>query len=252
MRALTGELLLAAWDEGTHQHPLIRGLILLSLALPERSRQELAQLTIAQRDLLLLSLRELSFGKILQGFGTCSRCCAHLEFAVPVAALIEHLKSQPGSDLIAWSENGRQYQLRAVTTDDLLAALDVPSAAEAQVLLLQRCLTVSRESSECERLSACKATSDALTPATEPSLVAKFDQLHAAAELGCAVRCPECSNSEVLDLDIAHFLWLEVRSAAKRLLAEIHELAWAYGWSENSILRMSPRRRNAYIEMLSA
>jgi hypothetical protein len=53
-------------------------------------------------------------------------------------------------------------------------------------------------------------------------------------------------------LDIGHFLWLEVCSAAKRLIAEIHELAWAYGWSENSILRMSPQRRNAYIEMLSA
>jgi hypothetical protein len=252
MRALTGQLLLAAWEEGTDQHPLARRLILLSLVLPERSRQELAQLSIAQLDLLLLSLRELSFGKILQGFGTCSRCSAHLEFAVPVAALIEHLKSRLGSDLIAWNEHGRRYQLRAVTTDDLLAALDVPNPSEAQVLLLKRCLTVSGESSECERLPARKEPSDGLTPAPEPSLVAKFDELHAAAELGCAVRCPECSNSEVLDLDIAHFLWLEVRSAAKRLLAEIHELAWAYGWSENSILRMSPRRRNAYIEMLSA
>jgi len=252
MRALTGELLLAAWEEGTDQHPLIRGLILLSLALPEQSRQELAQLTIAQRDLLLLGLRELSFGAVMQGFGACSRCCAQLEFAVPVAALIEHVKSQLGSDLIAWSENGRQYQLRAVTTADLLATLDVPDTAEAQGLLLKRCLTVSGESSACERLSACEELSDALTLATEASLVAKFDQLHAAAELGCAVRCPECSNSEVLDLDIAHFLWLEVRSAAKRLIAEIHELAWAYGWTESSILRMSPRRRNAYIEMLSA
>jgi hypothetical protein len=252
MRALTGELLLAAWDEGTDQHPLTRGLILLSLALPESNRKQLAELTIAERNVLLLRLRELSFGGTLQGFCTCSRCCAHLEFALPVAALIEHLKSQLSSDLVAWSENGRQYQLRPVTTDDLLAALDVPSTAEAQDLLLNRCLTVSRESSEPEGLSACEDPSDAISPATVPALVAKFDQLHAAAELGCAVQCAGCSNSELLDLDIAQFLWLEVRSAAKGLLAEIHELAWAYGWSENSILRMSPRRRNAYMEMLSA
>jgi hypothetical protein len=252
MRALTGELLLDAWDEGKDQHPLTRGLILLSLALPESNRQQLAELTIAERNLLLLHLRELSFGGTLQGFSICSRCCARLEFAVPVAALIEHLKSQLSSDPVSWSDNGRQYQLRPVTTDDLLAALAVPGTAEAQELLLKRCLTISRESSESEGLSDCTEPSDSISPATVPAMVAKFDQLHAAAELGCTVRCTECSNSEVLDLDIAQFLWLEARSAAKRLLAEIHELAWAYGWSENSILCMSPQRRNAYMEMLSA
>jgi len=252
MRALTGELLLAAWDEGTDQHPLTRGLILLSLALPESNRQQLSELTIAERNLLLLRLRELSFGNTLEGFGTCSRCGTHLEFAVLVAVLIEHLKSQLSSDLVVWNENGRQYQLRPVTSDDLLAALDVHGTAEAQDLLLRRCLTISRESSESEGLSECQDLSDTLSPANVPALAEKFDQLHAAAELCCAVQCAECSNSEVLDLDIAQFLWLEVRGAAKRLLGEIHELAWAYGWSENSILRMSPQRRNAYIEMLSA
>jgi hypothetical protein len=252
MRALTGELLLAAWEEGTDQHPLTRGLVLLSLALPESNRQQLAALSLAERNLLLLRLRELSFGRTLEGFGVCSRCFAHLEFAVPVTALIEHLKSQISSDLIAWSENGRQYQLRPVTSEDLLAVLDAPSAAEAQEQLLKRCLTISDESFKSEELSECKEPSCPLSLATAPAVLERFDQLHAAAELSCAVQCPECSNSEILDLDIAQFLWIEARSAAKRLLAEIHELAWAYGWSESSILRMSPQRRNAYMEMLSA
>ncbi len=252
MRALTGELLLAAWDKGTDQHPLTRGLILLSLALPESNRQQLAELSLAERNLLLLRLRELSFGGTLKGFGTCSRCCANMEFAMPVTALIEHLKSQISSDLIAWSENGRHYQLRPVTSDDLLAVLDAPSVAEAQEQLLKRCLTISDESSKSEELSECRELSGTLSLAAAPAALEKFDQLHAAAELSCAVQCAECSNSEIFDLDIAQFLWIEVRSAAKRLLTEVHELAWAYGWSESSILCMSPQRRNAYMEMLSA
>jgi hypothetical protein len=252
MRALTGELLLAAWEEGMDQHPLTRGLILLSLAMPECSRQQLAQLTIVERNLLLLQLRELTFGDTLQGFGTCSRCRTHLEFAVPVADLISHLKSQSSASPIGWGEDGKQYRLRPATTDDLLATLEAASTAEAREFLLKRCLTVSRDSSEAGGWSACEEAPGAISPATLPALVAKFDQLHAAAELGCAVRCAECANREELDLDIAQFLWLEVRSAAKRLLAEVHELAWAYGWSERSILRMSRQRRNAYIEMMSA
>jgi hypothetical protein len=252
MRALFGELLLDAWDEGTNQHPLNRGLILLSLALPECNRQQLAERTIAERNLLLLRLRELSFGGTLEGFSTCSRCGARLEFAVPVAALIEHLKSQLSSDPISWSENDRQYQLRPVTSADLLATLEVAGTVEARDLLLKRCLTISGVRSESDELFTGKELSDSVPPSIGPALVARFDQLHAAAELGCTVRCTECSNSDVLDLDIAQFLWLEVRNAAKRLLEEIHELAWAYGWSENSILRMSPERRTAYLEMLSA
>ena len=240
MRALTGELLLTACDEGAEEHDLNRGLTLLSLALPETNRQQLARLAIAERNVLLLRLRELSFGPSLQGFGACSRCSAYLEFAWPVASLLDGLETHLARDPVLWSENGRQYQLRPVTTGDLLAVLDAPDAAEAQERLLQRCLTVLEE------------PSITVQPAAVPALLEKFDQLHAAAELSCAVQCPECSHTEVLDLDIARFLWLEVRSAGRRLLREIHELAWAYGWSERSIARMSPQRRNVYLEMLSA
>jgi hypothetical protein len=238
MRALTGELLLTACDEGTDQHDLNRGLILLSLAQPERTREQLARLAIAERNILLLRLRELSFGPVLQGFGVCSQCGAHLEFAFPIREMIERLTSHLSGDPVAWSENGRRYEVRPVTTDDLLAIRDEPSVEEAQDQLLKRCLSVSEPAS--------------LEAPAMPALVEKFNQLHAAAEISCTLRCPECSNSEILDLDIARFLWQEVRCAAQRLLAEIHELAWAYGWSERSICRMSPRRRNAYLEMLSA
>lgn len=252
MRALTGELLMAAFDEGADQHSLTRGLILLSLALPECNRQQLAELTIAERNLLLLRLRWLSFGGTLQGFGTCSQCGFHMEFAVPVNTMIEHLKGQLTSDVITWNEGGKRYELRAVTTDDLLTAMKAPGSAEAQDLLLKRCLTIQRASPESDGVSSCETSFDIMSPDVVPCLVEKFDKLHAAAEFGCAVRCSECSNSEVLDLDIAQFLWLEVRCAAKRLIAQVHELAWAYGWSENSILSMSPQRRNAYIEILSS
>ena len=54
MRALTGELLLKAWDAGANEQDLNRGLILLSLAMPGSNRQQLARLPIAERNLCLL------------------------------------------------------------------------------------------------------------------------------------------------------------------------------------------------------
>ncbi|HEV2275131.1 MAG TPA: hypothetical protein VGR96_13255 [Acidobacteriaceae bacterium] len=240
MRPLTGERLLTACDEAAKEDCLARSLTLLSLALPEKDRRELARLSLAERNVLLLRLHELSFGSTLEGFGPCSHCSAHLEFALPVSALIEHLNSRLPGEAMAWSEEEREYRLRAVTTADLMAVLDVPDLEEAQKRLLQRCVSVSG--------AALNSSSFLATP----SLLERFNQLHESAELSCSIHCPDCSHDETLDLDIARFLWLEVRRAGQKLLEEIHELAWAYGWSERAIARMHPRRRNAYLEMLTA
>lgn len=239
MRPLTGELLLKAYEQGAPEHDVNRALMMLSLALPEANRQQLAALAVAERNLLLLRLRELSFGPTLGGFSICSRCGTDLEFALPLASLIAALEDRIDAKLVAWAENGRQYQLRAANSNDLLASLDASELAEAEDRLLMDCLTIDEQ------------RAGAIPAATLPAVLEKFDQLHTASEVTCAVQCPECSQSETLDLDIARFLWLEVCDAARRLLREIHELAWAYGWSERAIARMSSQRRTAYMEMLS-
>jgi len=251
VRALTGELLLTAWDQGTEKHALARGLILLSVALPESNVQQLAQLSLADRNLLLLRLRELSFGPVLQGFGVCLHCSSQLEFAIPAAELIEHLESQMCEGPIAWNEDGIQRQLRPVTTADLLAIVDIAEVTEAQERLLARGLTIE-EPAALAGLPECENPLAALSGTAASGVMEKFDQLHRATELTCAVQCVDCSQRQTLDLDIAQFLWLEVRNAARRLLAEIHDLAWAYGWSESSILNMAPQRRNVYLEMVRA
>jgi hypothetical protein len=239
MRALAGELLLAAWEQSAPEHELSRALTMLSTALPDTGREHLGALPIAERNLLLLRLHELSFGPLISAFGVCPTCGARLEFAVPAAEMAARLEGQRTAGPVEWSEDGRQYRLRAATTEDLLASLDAPDMTAAADVLLARCLEVS--------------------PAPEPGqpsasgvVMQRFEQLHAATELSCAIDCPGCSSHEVLDLDIARFLWAEVRAAARRLLGEIHELASAYGWSEQAIVQMGAGRRHAYLEMLSA
>src|SRR5450631_608037 len=223
MRVLSGELLLEAFDKGSTEHDLERALTMLALAMPESSRQLLAERSIAERNLLLLQLREVTFGPAMSGLARCPECSAHLEFAFDARTLIALLQSQRGQRSVGWSECGRDYRLRAVNSDDLLACLTSPDAEEAQHRLLTRCLSVSGESSH------------SADPMFSPALIENFDQLHGATELSLSVECPECSRSQLLDLDIGRFLWLEVRNAAQKLMNEIHALAWAYGWSESSI-----------------
>jgi hypothetical protein len=247
MRALAGELLLAAWEEGAPEHELRRPLILLRAALPDAEGERLGALPIAERNLLLLRLHELSFGPALSVFGVCPACAARLEFAVPVAEMVTRLEDPAAVSPVWWSEEGRRYRLRPVTTDDLLGTLDAADLSAAQELLLARCL----------EMSPAAGPGGAATRRPEPAegsggALRRFEQLHKATELSCTIECPGCSGTESLDFDIARFLWAEVRNAARRLLGEIHELASAYGWSEQDIARMSAGRREAYLELLSA
>jgi hypothetical protein len=234
MQPLGGELLLAAWEQGALADEHRRPLTLLALALPARERCELEAVSLAERTLLLLTLHELSFGPLLGVFGTCARCAAPFEFSVRVAELIAGQQERLPGEPLSWVEDEREYRLRPVTTADLLAVLEPAEPAQAEDRLLARCL----ESAAGNR---------------EPSPLARerFEQLNAGAELSLTIACPACSALDTLDLDIARFLWTEVRQGASRLLGEIHTLAGAYGWSEQAIVQMSAGRRAAYLELMA-
>jgi hypothetical protein len=254
MRPLSGDRLLLAWEQGAQADDLRRPLVLLSMALPDRDPAQLAAMPITERNALLLQLQELTFGPELNVFGECPDCGARLEFTVPVDALTARLDSQPPADVITWESDGQRYHLRPVTTDDLLACLDVPELDAAQDLLLTRCLEMSPLGAPASPAEA-SVSPPAPLPSTLPGhadVLQRFEQLHSAAELTCAIDCPGCASSQVLDLDLARFVWAEVRTAARRLIADIHDLASAYGWSEQSIASISPARRAAYLELIGA
>ena len=61
-RSLSPQKILDVWEAGRQQHELDRALTLLAAAYPELSRDELADLTIGERDARLLRLRIFMFG----------------------------------------------------------------------------------------------------------------------------------------------------------------------------------------------
>jgi hypothetical protein len=244
MRALTGDVLLAAWEAGTpaHQEPR-RPIALLAVALPGTDPSALAALPVAERDLLLLRLRELTFGPDLVLFAACPDCAERLEFTLradEMAGRLEAVTAAMAAGPVEWAEDGVRYRLRPVTTDDLLASLAAPGLAAAQELLLARCLQIESE----------RAAVSPQPPLAVEAAAYRFEQLHADAELRCGISCPGCSGHHVLDIDIARVLWREVATAATRLLSEVHLLARAYGWREHDIVSLSPRRRAAYLELV--
>ena len=88
MRGLSAADVVAVWERGQERHPVDRALLLLGAALPARSRDELAALSVGQRDGLLLLARERTLGPTLQCFVPCPACAQSLEFPVEVREIL--------------------------------------------------------------------------------------------------------------------------------------------------------------------
>jgi hypothetical protein len=244
MHALVGEQLLAAWDRGFHESDLLRPLTLLTASSPELSRESVATMSLAQRDFELWRLRQMSFGEWLRATLPCAGCSAQIEFTLGVSAVIEALRPLQLTAPAQMEMQGWTIALRPATTCDLEAVLHTPPQLARQTLL-DRCISLTDPLGNV-------ATLEQAPDAVRNLAVEAFEKIHEGAEFTCEAICPQCGAVEMADLDIGRFLWFEVRSAARRLLREIHELASAYGWSESAILALSSERRQSYLELVRA
>ncbi len=241
--------LLEAWERGQVGDPAWRGLLLLHAALPDARSSELTALTLGRRNRLLLGLRVRLFGAELDGLATCPVCAEILEttLTIPVpstddaAALdapsptgAEHRHTRDGWDV--------RYRLPTVADLMELPEGDVDSSAG---WLLRRCIVAVARDGRDEQPSA-------LPDEVAGEVAQAMGELDPDGLVELAVGCPQCGETSTVPLEPASFLWAELDQWAWRVLAEVRDLASAYGWSESDILSMSPWRRQAYLELLPA
>ncbi len=74
--------------------------------------------------------------------------------------------------------------------------------------------------------------------------------LHRSPDLLFVSRCTTCAALMELLLDPLELLCRELRLGARRLIAEVHALAFHYGWQEDQILGLPRERRWTYLDLL--
>ena len=214
-------------------HPLDRGLLALSTALPEVTATSVADWPLGQRNRALLELYASAFGRGLQGWAECAKCGEKMEFELDTLQLAEPANSV-GGDRVQW--DGECYRLP--TTRDLAEASREKTEEAATSALVRRC----RDGGADRALSAEEILSlgEALAAA---------DPL---AEVRVSLTCPVCESHAEETIDPVSFLWSQLEARARRVFWEIHHLATAYGWNEREILSLSPARRAQYLAMVQA
>ncbi len=236
-RSLSPEKILDVWETGRQQHELDRALTLLSAAYPGVSRDELADLTIGERDGRLLRVRELILGTGAAAISECPQCEERVEFPLDTSTLLQAEEIAETSHEVA--VDGTHVRFRLPTSRDLAEAVAVPDQPLGVRRLIERCVIEPHVVDE---------LSDEIAEALSQAVL-KADP---RAEIIISLGCPNCGRKWELLFDIAHFFWPEIAAQAQRLVCEIDVLARAYGWTEREILSLPARRRRTYLEMLAA
>lgn len=247
MRALSTSQLLEVWESGLLQKPVKRALSLFSAADPEASSDDLAKLSIGQRDARLLSLREWAFGPNLVSLEDCPNCHERLELSFKVAEIrvnhpLEHETIE--NDIQQLTVDDYEIKFRLPNSLDMQAISDLDDLETVRQQLLERCLMHALFKDR-------RKTVKQLPNKVVKPVMNKMRQIDPQAEIILDLGCPACHHQWQKHFDILTFFWTEINAWAQRILREVHILASMYGWREADILAMSPMRRQCYLQMVS-
>jgi len=244
MRGLSARDLLDLWERGVETAEVDRGLLMLSYCLPERSWEQLAAVSIGQRDGMVAELRQATLGPMLGALAVCPECKGQLEFDVNPRELGLAAPAEEEQDKVHRFHEGQFSVLcRLPNSTDLHAARGCSDVEAARRLIFSRCVQKVEADGQ-------SITADAVPDPIVNAFASYLAQQDPAAEIALLLECPSCSACWELSFDIISFFWREIQSASRRIVLEVDALARSYGWAEADILNMSSSRRQLYLEMV--
>ena len=233
MRALGPTDILALWERGARCHALDRSALLCAWARPDWPVETITDRPLGRVTTALMQLREASFGARIESHVDCEHCGARLQLLLRTSDL---LQPEPG-DRAEVDVVGRR--MRPPALRDLAAVAHELDAERVARQLLARCTLHGSDEAALSN-DALREVEDALE-AIDPN-----------ADLALDVHCEACGRHSTAQLDAGVLLWDEIDARARALLAEVHTLACAYGWSEGEILALGAARRASYLAMVAA
>ncbi|MEO6421290.1 MAG: hypothetical protein ABIO31_00995 [Candidatus Nitrotoga sp.] len=241
MRAPGEAEILTLWERGLARHPIDQALLLYAWTQPDLPSSSFPDLPLGTINRALLRLRETCFGSRIIACFDCEHCGTRMETVLDAGQLLAGI-----------SENNRHREFDNTPADfevsslrfrvpcsrDLAAVSGERDVQAAAMKLLEQCCLSPPE----------KIKTDFADMLAEAE--AAMEEFDPAADINLSLRCEECSHSWLINFNIGSFLWGEIDIRARALLAEVHGLAQAYGWTEPEIFALSPQRRAAYLDMV--
>jgi hypothetical protein len=215
-------------------------------------------LLVADRQVLLLRLREATFGELVRGSVPCPwpDCGTRVAVSFSTGDVPVVEAAEPGPvfhrTLSAEAMPGRgeherevSFRLPVGADQEALGATAARSEAEALTGLLAACLlTVGGVAVDAELVAD-------LSPRARSEIEEYMASLAPRVELVMDARCTACGRGFEVPFDLQAFFFGELTVTADMLRREVHHLAFHYHWSEREILEMGRERRRGYLDVLA-
>jgi hypothetical protein len=212
------------------------------------------QLLVADRQYLLLKLRDMTFGDQVQATVRCpwTECGRKIDIDfslrdVPVKEStdkgpIYRMELSPeatGEDQDERADRAIAFRLPNGEDQELitpLAAAPDGDAEAALALLLTRCI---------------QGASRNLSARALEEIETRMNEVAPKVQLTIEGQCRECGRDFAVPFDLQEFFFQELQTSQALLHREVHYLAYHYHWSEREIMAMPRGTRRRYIEVLA-
>ncbi|CAH1388049.1 T4 family baseplate hub assembly chaperone [Candidatus Nitrotoga sp. M5] len=233
--------ILALWERGLSRHPIDRALLLCAWARPDLPSSSFPDLPLGKINRVLLHLREICFGPRIIACIDCEHCSTRMEVTLDTSQLLAGINEDDTTN--KFDNRPAEFEIsnlrfRVPCSRDLAAISGERDIKAAAVKLLKQCCLELPESRKTDFASML------------PKAEAAMEILDPAADINLSLSCEDCDHSWLASFNIGSLLWDEIDVRARALLAEVHSLAQAYGWTEPEIFALSPQRRAAYLDMV--
>ena len=214
--------------------PVDRIFLLLTAGYPELSAEQIGQLTLGEKEVYLLQLREQLFGVKLECVVDCPHCGELLEFGFSAADI--------GAADYRPSRNATQVAhgltVRPLTLNDLRMA-----GGEGRALL-GHAISLDNQVEK-------PPIVDSIRPEAVDQVSASLLAIDPLMNIHLDLNCSGCGEHWSAPFETISYLWAEIERWGEHMLQTIHLMADAYGWSEQDVLAMSAWRRQRYVEMIT-
>ncbi|MFB6608725.1 hypothetical protein ACFCVO_00250 [Agromyces sp. NPDC056379] len=181
----------------------------------------------------VLELHQDCVGSVLDALATCPRCGDENEFAIPAAPIVE---LPDAVEVVEIHAADGVAAFRIPTVEDVLATRGTGFVEAVRVLA---------------RRTGLSPGSDELDEAGLDELATAWADGDPAAAITVDFRCVRCAAVITTAVDPVEFVARGLDGLVHRLIAEVHTLGSAYGWTEDEILNLPEARRRRYVQLVS-
>jgi hypothetical protein len=217
------------------------------------------QLLVADRQYLMLKLRQSTFGDVVRAsvfcpWADCGKRVS-LEFRIgdvpveeaPEAAPVYRMTlSEDAAPLGNPEERQVTFRLPNGADQESVSPLLAHNEAEALSRLLARSV---------QKIGPFAPPGDervaALSPMAREQIEAEMERVAPKVELTMDTTCSECGRDFALPFELERLFFGELRTDGDLLYRQVHYLAYHYHWGEGEIMAMPRNKRQTYIGLLA-